>query len=623
MSQSIESSSRLLWPRYLLVAALALLAILPAIQMWHWVSSSWVPLPYWDEWHTPGSQFESWKRGTLTLAEMFSQHNESRLFFSRLLYFALEQFGGWDVRKELRVVFLGVCALAFLLLHLLRRTPGATPISTLAGWILMTFICFAPVQVENFLYGIEIETFFPGFALLAAAAVNLSRFSFRAKALINTVLAFVATYTFANGMLVWALAWPLPSPNEREPKRRYFLWLAFYFAIGAISVGSYFIGYHRPAYHPPFVSIRQRFFDLIHYIILWSGNYFASDMAGPFVLGICALVPFFVAAGYALWTSWRRGDWRTFYPWLLLGAFAGGTVTVTALGRLGFGVEQALDNRYVAFSRYFYIALFGLCFAICVARIRGLRATPRAVLLTHATWGIIFLALLWGHSFEKFAAVPAQHRKLRRHLLQALEWIEPIPDNPDLVLILPFPEVLRERALFLEKEGVLRLHFVHAPLATAVQRPPPLADGSDGVLEAAEFQPDGTLRVKGWAWLSEQKRRPDCVVIGCEDAAGNFKPLTVLGTGAKRLDLCDREYESEICRAGFDQRFKTTNLPADAVRLAGWVIDRKTQQAWALGSSLPLARPENAQSLGPNDALLSGRAAQSRPRLAFAIRPGE
>ena len=46
---------------------------------------------------------------------MFSQHNESRNFFPRLLYFTLQHFGGWDVRKEIRVVFFGVWALCLLL----------------------------------------------------------------------------------------------------------------------------------------------------------------------------------------------------------------------------------------------------------------------------------------------------------------------------------------------------------------------------------------------------------------------------------------------------------------------------------------------------------------------------
>jgi hypothetical protein len=586
----VEGKSRIINSRRFLLVALAVMAILPALQMWHWVSSSWVPLPFWDEWYTPGSQFESWKLGTLTIGELFSQHNESRPFFPRLLYFSLEKFGGWDVRHEMRVVYLAVCALCLLILHLLRRTPGATPTSILLAWTLMTFTCFAPVQVANFLYGIEIETFFPGFAVLAAAAVNLSRFSFRARTLVNTVLAFIATYTFANGMLVWMFAWPLPSPACDETRRERWLWRGFYSAIGAISVGCYFIGYHRPTYHPPFVSLGGRFFDLLQYVVLWTGNYFASDLVGPFLLGLCVLILFCGAAGYAVWTSWRRGDWRTFYPWLLLGAFAGGTAAITAVGRLGFGLEHALDNRYVAFSRYFYIALLGLCFAICAARIRQASPVPRTFLFTNVGWGVAFFALLWVNSFQKFAELPGEHRKGRRNLLQALLWIEAIPDNPDLKLIFPFPVDLRRRASFLEKAGVLRLDFVDEPLVAAVQQRLPSADGSNGTLESAEFLPNGTLRVKGWAWLPEQKRRADLVVLGSENAAGNFKPLTVFGTGIKRPDLDNRrEPDGQVCRAGFNRELAVTNLPADAVRLTGWAINLETQQASPLRSSVRLA----------------------------------
>src|SRR6266516_2675803 len=91
-------------PRGLAVVLLAVVGFLPALLMWHWVSTNWFPIPMWEEWHTPGSQFASWCRGTLTITELFSQHNESRKFFPRLLYFALAALGGWDVRKEMRVL---------------------------------------------------------------------------------------------------------------------------------------------------------------------------------------------------------------------------------------------------------------------------------------------------------------------------------------------------------------------------------------------------------------------------------------------------------------------------------------------------------------------------------------
>jgi len=570
---------------------LVTVAIIPAGLMWYWVSTNWVPLPFWDEWHTPGSQFESWFRGTLTLKEMFSQHNESRNFFPRLLYFALEHFGGWDVRKEIRVVFFGVCALCLLLLDLLRRTPGATPVSILVGWMLMTYLCFAPVQVENFLYGIEIETFFPGFALLGAAAINLSALSFRWKALANFTLAFVATYTFASGMLVWALAWPLPAPNEPAPRQRRFIWGSIYALAGAISVGAYFIGYHRPSYHPAFASISARFLDLAHYVVLWSGNYFSNGFASPFLLGIIALTLFFSGAGFAIWTIWQRGDWRTFYPWLLLGAFACGTVTITAFGRLGFGVEQALDNRYLAFSRFFYVALFGLYFAIYCARVRGASVAVRTLFLTHTGWALVFLALSWVASYEKNLAVLAEHHQTRGRLLRALEWMEPIPDNPDLALILPFVEPLRNRARYLKEKRVLRLPFVHDPLASVVKQSPPPADGSHGEIELAELEGSGSLSLRGWAWLPERNRPADCVVIGAENRSGDFKPITVLGTGVARPDLRDGRHDPHVYRAGFGQTISTANLPPGEVSVKGWTIDLRAQKAWPLASSRHVRPP--------------------------------
>jgi len=145
--------------RSIAVLLLATVSVLPALMMWHWVSTNWVPIPTWDEWYTPGSQFASWCRGTLTLSDLFSQHNESRKFFPRLLYFALAGVGGWDVRKEMRAIFILVCILCVLLLLLLRRTPGSTPISTSVGCAFMVSLCFAPVQVENFLNCLQGEAF--------------------------------------------------------------------------------------------------------------------------------------------------------------------------------------------------------------------------------------------------------------------------------------------------------------------------------------------------------------------------------------------------------------------------------------------------------------------------------
>src|SRR2546430_195840 len=45
-------------PRRLGLTLLAVVALLPVLLMWYRVSTNWVPLPMWDEWHTPASQFD-------------------------------------------------------------------------------------------------------------------------------------------------------------------------------------------------------------------------------------------------------------------------------------------------------------------------------------------------------------------------------------------------------------------------------------------------------------------------------------------------------------------------------------------------------------------------------------
>lgn len=566
----------------ILVLLLALLAMLPAIAMWHWVSTHWVSVPYWDEWQTPGSQFVSWARGTLSWAEMFSQHNESRKFFPRLLYFALEHFGGWDVRKEMRVLFFLVCGLCLLLLHLLRRTPGATPVGTLLGWSVMTFFCFAPVQIGNFLYGIQLETFLPGVAVVLVAAINLSRLSLRSKTLCNSLVAFVASYTFANGLLLWALAWPFPAPNDSTSRGVRRLCSALYAVAGAGAIVAYFIGYQRPPDVPPLVFDLTHLLELAHYFVLWEGNYLNSTLARPFLLGMIALGLLSGGIVYALVTIRRRGDWRTFYPWLLLAAYAVASGLITAVGRLGFGVEQALSYRYAAFTLSFYLALVGLFFAIYCSRVRTAPRTARITFLVAGASLVALTTVCWSGSLmdrcEQLAIDYAARERCRR----TLEWMEPIPDNPDLRLVLPDAELLKKRVRFLEEHRILRLPFVHGALAAAVQAPPASADGAHGRIEASDFDAQGQLQVKGWAFLPEGNRRADCVVIGSENAAGIFKPMSVLETGAARPDLREKTHNPRFSRAGFGRAINPANILPGKVTIKGYAIDLRRQKAWPL-----------------------------------------
>jgi hypothetical protein len=587
--------------RALATAALLCLGLLPLMLMLYHVRSNWVQVPFWDEWHTPGVQLEWWSHGLMPLSEMFGQHNESRKFFPRLLYLALAARGGWDVRKEMDVVFLEVCLLSWLLWRLLRRSPGNTLPAALTTWVVMMFLCFSPVQFENFLSGIQLEPFFVGLAVVAVASVNLSSLSFRSKTLINLLLAFVSTYTYANGMILWLLAFPLADPSDPTPRRRQILWLGFYLLAAVAAIGFYFVGYQSPPKHPGFVSLQNHAVDLAQYLILWIGSYFASDYVNPFIAGGVALGLFAIVGAGTFIFLFRTKEWRTSYPWLLIGSYAVVTGIITAFGRLGFGVQQALDSRYTAFSLFFYLALIGGSFALYCARIRNNPAGRNRFLISAAGLAIA-AALSWMACYQKGVALLPHHREYRVKLLHALKWMDVIPDNPDLALLYPSVEVLRRRARNLADHGVLRVPFIKGPLAAQVRQSPANAGKSAGRIETCAFDNSGSLLITGWVWLPDKNRRADYVVIGCNDTDGKFKPISAFNPGVPHEYLPERAPLPEKERAGFFSRtLNPANLPAGGIAIEGWAIDLKEQKAWPLASSLNLKHRSPSAVEGVHD----------------------
>ena len=566
--------------RRLTIAALVVLGCFPAVLLWQVTASNRIPLPFWDEWFTPGSLLYSWCNGTLGLGDWFIPHNESRKFFPRLLYWLLAQLHGWDVRDAMLLVFAEVCVLTLLLWRLLRQTAGVAPVAAVTTWVVMAFLCFSPVQFENFLWGIQLETFFPGVAVAAAAMVNLSRFSLPVRTVCNALLALVATYTYANGMLLWVLAVPLP--EAKATRRTMLLCFAAYLIAGVSTVASYFHGYHRPEDLPPIALAGRHPADLIRYAVLWVGAYFRSDFVDAFTAGLCALLLGFFTFAAAAVTAVRSGNWRSFYPWFLMTAYAAVSCAIIAVGRLPLGIEHAMDSRYTAFSLFYYLGWAGCCYALYVVALHD--AGPQRRLILGSVAVLMAVALLaWGACYHTGLKHLETRRAERLTLSYALEWMNVIPDNPDIRAIFPTPQWLFDTIPVLRRCGILRIPFVAEPLATLVTRVPSETDGSHGGIDACRFDTAGKLVISGWAWLPRQKRPADRVIIGYEDAAGMFKPVSVIGTGVSRPDLRDHFRQSKMLEAGFARTMDAANIPAGPVTISAWAIDLQKQRAYPLG----------------------------------------
>ncbi|HSH37995.1 MAG TPA: hypothetical protein VK993_04345 [Chthoniobacterales bacterium] len=556
--------------------------------MLRFVLTNWLPLPYWDEWSTPGAMFVSWCQGTLSFADFFEQHNESRKVFPRLIYLTLAQIrGGWDVRKEIALLFVTVCAICALFYRLIRATPGATTRAALTAWIAATLLAFSPGQFENFLWGVQLEPFLVGCGVLAIAAVNTSGIPLVWKCVVNATIALLATYTVANGMLLWVLGLPLLARGESLSRRKIYFAYAPYLVCAIAAIRFYFIGYNHPGHHPDLLPEGTRVLALGHYLLLWVGSYFYSPHFDPLAIGAVASVAWLAALGATMRLILRGRSWRTFYPPLLIGAYACVTACVTAFGRIGFGVNQALDMRYRTFSLFFYLALLGLLFAIYCSCVRQAGILRRRVFAV--TCGILAVLAMsaWTSSYIAAAkhATVMYHRNLT--LLRALEWVDVIPDNPDLLLIYPIIDQLLERTRIVREHKLLRLGFAENRLLKQVRKPPP-SDAADsfGRFDTCMFDPNHNLYITGWAWLPDRDRRADCVVIGCQDASGRFKPISVLETGVRRDDFSAEPGRRD---AGFSRTFNPANVPAGDITIAAWGIDVVNKKAYPLGGATRVA----------------------------------
>jgi len=180
------------------------------------------------------------------------------------------------------------------------------------------------------------------------------------------MLAVAATFSMANGMLLWPI-FLLMAMTEKSPQKTMLMVLA----VGATVLASYLCGYATPVQHAnPLLSI-------LHPKLLtgYLGIYFINSLARmpafatPVRAGLF-IEAFFTAsfAGYL----WKRAQGRAqryaFYAYSSLFLF--GTALLTAMGRINLGWAQAESSRYNT-----PIFLFWMSFGSAACLLLGSRKT--------------------------------------------------------------------------------------------------------------------------------------------------------------------------------------------------------------------------------------------------------
>jgi hypothetical protein len=185
-----------------------------------------------------------------------------------------------------------------------------------------------------------------------------------------------------------------------------------------------------------------------------------------------------LAGALFLWLRRRHTpDWEALAPWFCLMAMPLASAAMGALGRTGFGVEQALQSRYLVVSGLFWAALLACLIALVPpgGRARRLGASALA--------GAMALAFL----VTQFGYVVYYHQKYP-HVAFAAQALRAGAYHPDLwTLLYPEPAFLLPAAAYHQQRGLVpfdrRPTAIGQSLATLGLRPSdtPVTGGVDHV----------------------------------------------------------------------------------------------------------------------------------------------
>jgi hypothetical protein len=339
-----------------------LLPLLPLAWVIFVVARYAVPVPFMDQWEFVPF-LGKYYGGELTLADVWAQHNEHRIFFPRLIMLGLARLTHWNIAWEFAVSIILAIGIFAVVAWQIRRTASELGTDRLKWAIpVASLVIFSVCQFENWLWGWQLQMLLEMLAVWGAV-VLLSRPSFRWSAFAAAAaLGIVASYSFANGVLVWPLGTALLLAVKAGRKDRAAA-LASWLLLGALTLWWYFQDYQKPPQHPSLRIFFQHPRDSACYILTYLGNVCAQYGNGGIVPDDVYAIIFGLAGpailAWAIWTILRHriADARTLFPYLAMAAYPCGCALLTAVGRSGFGSHQAMISRYCTMTAPLWIAL--------------------------------------------------------------------------------------------------------------------------------------------------------------------------------------------------------------------------------------------------------------------------
>jgi len=520
------------WVSFVLTAFVFVLALLTLLTMavidWRGYSA----LPWGDMW-------DYWISLLRLRAHPFTmliaQHNEHRILVARLFFLADQTF------FEGRAIFLFICIFLIQLFHavlLWRLTYSSRPRSKSTHVFLgsAAFIClFSALQYTNFTWSFQIQFVAVYFAVTGALAsvMLFARRSTEGTPLgffqgprfwlyAAIVIGFIATYSMANGLLVWPLL--LLTANWLGLQRRE---KAIICTAGIAAWVLYLWGYTTPLQHS---SILEGFLKLPRSFV------YAMCVLGSPLDGILSVINRALSLGgekwRLIWTAtggvvgliigcslWvfflvnRRKANRAEVVILHVLLFVMATAFLIGLGRANFPLQSALQSRYTTPALLFW---FCILFLISTVLEENSPTRDRRPLLIFrfASTVILVVIVLYQHTQIQYAHDTTVYESEAEAAISA-----PVYDEEIWRRIYYNPQAMIPAVQYLQSNhfsvfALERLKWLGDPITMHYQAVSPnRCTGFFDDALAIEDQAFPGVRAQGWSWDLELKRTAEKIVF--------------------------------------------------------------------------------------------------------------
>jgi hypothetical protein len=559
------------------------LAALPVLLILFLVVRYAVPVPMLDDWEMVPLAIKA-HAGGLTFHDLFAQQQEARTFFPKLIFILLSMGKHWDSRLAM-MMSIAICCLTVVGVYRLGRKTG------LAGWpggiafLLGVFLIFSPAQHELWLLASGFPSFVPALCIVWGLCVTQSQFSIATKYWLCAGLALFASFTLANGLLAWGFTFPVLLVTRNEP--RWKRWLTFWILATVACAAIYFWNYQTPRDLPPFAP-RKSFLEYGRYVAAFLGSSLGrsgneNPLAVSIGIGVVLLVGYGASLIHFIVRCRDRDYCARVVPWIALGAYSIGSACLAALGRIEWGVPQALESRYVAFSLYLALAVMAMA-ALYAREFLGPEQPPKRRLAVFAVVvflgaGCLMLEIFSAAASLQFFVIRSAAARLGQSgvlFSQAFDTSSTIRAGS-----YPRPFFVQENANGMDRLHLMRTALVRTPEINKLRHSDAVEGTASGWCDGLTTAGNGARVAWGWAALTGRRRPADAVLLAYANERGEWIAFALSDAVLERPDVAASLGGREQLWSGWRAVFPPEATPAGA-EISAWAVDAREPKIYRL-----------------------------------------